>query len=178
MSATDDFDAFYAARAAPLARALFLRTGDLTRAQDCTQEAFMRAWLKWSSIESGADPVGWVRTVAWNLAVNDWRRRRRERVRDAGIQPLQTRTDAAHMAEVLTLRAALAQLPESQQTAIVLHYFEDMSIPDISTMTGIPAGTIKSSLHRARAALRAQLADQTDPHPQTSASAHIAKGDA
>jgi RNA polymerase sigma-70 factor, ECF subfamily len=167
----EEFDAFYAARAAPLVRLLYLRTGDLSRAQDCVQEAFARAWLRWGSLEAGPEPVGWVRTVAWNLAVSEWRSRRRERLRDdpqrwAGAAG--ESTPASPAAEVLAVRAELGKLPAGQQTAVVLHYFEDMSIHEIAVMTGQPAGTIKSNLHRARAALRTALSDddsaQDRPH--------------
>jgi len=163
-SAADDFDAFYAARAATLVRLLYLRTGDLTRAQDCVQEAFTQAWLKWSTLEAGPDPVAWVRTVAWNLAVNDWRSRRRERARDErmGYGVGSEAGNGVPVAEALAVREALRHPPGHQQTAIVLHYFEDLSIPEIAAMTGTPVGTIKSSLHRARISLRHQLEDN-DP---------------
>jgi RNA polymerase sigma-70 factor (ECF subfamily) len=156
--AADEFDAFYGARASTLVRAIYLRTGDMTRAQDCVQEAFTRAWLKWPTLQTGPDPVAWVRTVAWNLAVTDWRSRRRARGRDEQWR-VASAAQAPPVAEVIAVREALRHLPRHQQTAIILHYFEDMSIVEIAEMTGKPAGTIKSNLHRARLTLREQLGD-------------------
>ncbi|WP_216658507.1 sigma factor [Nocardioides sp. zg-1230] len=63
MSNSGSFDAFYAARAPRLVRNIYLRTGDATRAEDCVQEAFVRAWRRWDRLEND-DPVGWVTTVA------------------------------------------------------------------------------------------------------------------
>ena len=168
--AADEFDAFYGARAPTLVRMIYLRTGDLTRAQDCVQEAFTRAWLKWPTLQSGPDPVAWVRTVAWNLAVTDWRSRRRARARDEGWR-VEGAAQPLPIAEVVAVREALQDLPAHQQAAIILHYFEDLSIAEISAMTGKPTGTIKSNLHRARLALRAQLDDTTDPVPDTTTKA-------
>ena len=48
--------------------------GDLAEAQDCVQEAFARAWLRWDSLTDGrGDPVGWVKTTAYRLAISHWR---------------------------------------------------------------------------------------------------------
>jgi RNA polymerase sigma-70 factor, ECF subfamily len=73
-SAATDFDAIYAATAPRLVGQLYLLIGDLSEAQDCVQEAFARAWLRWDSLTDGrGDPVGWVKTTAYRLAVSHWR---------------------------------------------------------------------------------------------------------
>lgn len=159
----ESFDAFFAARAAPLVRVLFLRTGDMTRAQDCVQEAFVRAWLRWDALERGASPEAWVRRVAWNLAVSQWRSKLRELTR-AGFMFRDQGSDAVDpppVAEVLAVREAVRVLPGRYQTAIVLHYFENMSVEEIADMTHQPVGTVKSNLFRARAALRLALSEDS-----------------
>jgi RNA polymerase sigma-70 factor, ECF subfamily len=164
----EGFDAFYAARAAPLVRALYLRTGDLSRSQDCVQEAFTRAWLRWDALEAGPGPAAWVRTVAWNLAVSQWRSKTREIARSRRLFALEGRSETSPpppIAEVVALREALRGLPDAHQTAVVLHYFVDMSVQEIANMTGRPTGTVKSDLSRARLALREALAEDEVESP-------------
>ncbi|WP_331272468.1 sigma factor [Motilibacter aurantiacus] len=68
------FSAFYAATAPRMVQHLFLLTGDLSRAQECVQDAYAQAWRRWPHLQDG-DPAAWVRRVGWRLAVSDWRRR-------------------------------------------------------------------------------------------------------
>ena len=49
-------------------------TGNLADAQDLVQEAYARAWQRWSSVSTYDDPEAWVRTVAWRLAASKWRK--------------------------------------------------------------------------------------------------------
>ena len=53
----------------------FMLTGDLGTAQDLTQEAFLRTWVRWSRVAKYDDPLGWTRRVLYNLAVQQisWR---------------------------------------------------------------------------------------------------------
>jgi RNA polymerase sigma-70 factor (ECF subfamily) len=57
------------------------------------------------------------------------------------------------------VQRALAELPRRQREVVVLHYFVDLSIDDIATQLDIASGTVKTSLHRARAALAVALGD-------------------
>jgi RNA polymerase sigma-70 factor (ECF subfamily) len=68
------FDAFYAATAASLVRQLHAFTGDLAEAQDCVQEAYARAWQRWSVVSGYDVPAAWVRQVACRLATSRFRR--------------------------------------------------------------------------------------------------------
>lgn len=159
MGSSRDFDDFYAARSSMLVRNIYLSTGDLTRAQDCVQEAFIRAWARWDRLDSD-DPVAWVTTVAWRLAIKDWRRVTRElkafvRIGEAAdVEPPTT--------DVLSMRQALAGLPQNQRTVLVLFYFEDLSIQAIAEVLSIPQGTVKSHLSRGRDTLRSLFAADTE----------------
>jgi RNA polymerase sigma-70 factor (ECF subfamily) len=55
------------------------------------------------------------------------------------------------------LAAALATLPPRQRRAVILHYLADMSVREVAALEGVPDGTVKSWLHRARTALAALL---------------------
>ena len=74
-SAERDFDALYRAQAPRVVHLIYASTGDLTLAQDCTQEAYSRAWQRWSEVSTYDDPGAWVRTVARRLAISAWRKR-------------------------------------------------------------------------------------------------------
>lgn len=156
MSNSESFDAFYAARAPRLVRNIYLRTGDATRAEDSVQEAFVRAWRRWDRLEND-DPVGWVTTVAWRLAIRDWRRTLREAAARLGLEA-RSREHIRPPDELLHLHQALAKLTPAQRDVLVLHYFEDMPVWDVSALLGMPEGTVKSHLSRGRDALREALA--------------------
>ncbi|MFI6758723.1 SigE family RNA polymerase sigma factor [Micromonospora sp. NPDC050417] len=154
-----NFDAFYHAHFRSLTVHLCAYTGDLGQAQELVQEAFCRAFARWDKVVRYDDPVAWVRRVAWNLATSRWRRlrtaqnylrRQREEV-VPGPNP-----------DRVALTAALAQLPPKHRRAVVLHHLGDMSIAEIARQEGVAEGTVKSWLHRARAALAAELTDRKE----------------
>jgi RNA polymerase sigma-70 factor (ECF subfamily) len=71
-----EFDDLYHAHFRSLTVQLTAYCGDLSQAQDLVQEAFCRAFSRWSKVSRYDDPVAWVRRVAWNLATSRWRRLR------------------------------------------------------------------------------------------------------
>ena len=75
------FDAFYATTRDRLFRQLTVMTADPEQAQDALQEAYSRAWQRWTRVSRMDDPAAWVRTVAWRVAVSHHRSRRRPRAR-------------------------------------------------------------------------------------------------
>ncbi len=74
-----EFDEFYAGSFPRLVGQLYAMTGSFAEAQDCVQEAFVRAWQHRKELAVVASPEAWVRTCAWRLAVS--RRQRRCRTR-------------------------------------------------------------------------------------------------
>src|SRR5262245_3666771 len=152
---TRDFAEFYAATFHSLCAQLYVHTGDLTEAQDVVQEAFTRALPRWPRLAEYDDPAAWVRKVAWNLATSRWRRVRRVTSFSRSAEP----TVPSPTPDRVALQAALATLPERHRQAIILHYLADTSVADIAQLTGAAEGTVKSWLHRGRAALAARLGD-------------------
>lgn len=159
------FDALYQAHFADLAVQLYAYFGDRQEAQDVVQEAFCRALSRWSTVAGYDDPVAWVRRVAWNLAINRWRR---ARVALAALPRLR-RQARGHVEgpgpERVALLAALATLPPRQRRVVVLHYLADLPVAAIAEQEGVAAGTVKSWLHRARAALAARLGPEPGDVP-------------
>jgi RNA polymerase sigma-70 factor, ECF subfamily len=160
LTATElDFDQFYATHFAALGVQLYAYFGDRAEAQDIAQEAFCRAWQRWSQVSTYEDPVAWVRKVAWRLAISRWRRAKT-------ALAFVRRQREEHVPEVspdrVALAAALATLPAQQRRAVVLHYLAGMQVAEIATQEGVADGTVKSWLHRARGALAARLTEETD----------------
>lgn len=65
-----DFDEFYAATSQRLVRQFYAMCGDLGEAQDIAQEAYARAWQRWSTVSAYDSPEAWIRTVGIRLAIN------------------------------------------------------------------------------------------------------------
>ena len=148
------FDELYHAHVRSLTLQLTAYCGDFSQAQDLVQEAFCRAFARWGRVSEYDDPVAWVRRVAWNLATSRWRR-----LRTAQSWLLRQREE--HVPgpgpDRVALTAALATLPANQRRAVVLHYLADLTVTQIAQQEDVPEGTVKSWLHRGRAALAAQL---------------------
>jgi RNA polymerase sigma-70 factor, ECF subfamily len=153
----DEFDAFYNASSRRVLHQMYAMTGNLADAQECTQEAFARAWQRWKTVRQAASPEAWVRTVAWRIAASRWRKAKNSITAMArhGV-PEDT---APPSPDHVVLVTALRQIPEAQRRAIVLHHLFGMSVEEVSREVGAPTGTVKARLSRGRAALAELLTD-------------------
>ncbi|AVT34399.1 hypothetical protein C6361_12400 [Plantactinospora sp. BC1] len=134
-------------------------TTDLTEAQDVVQEAFARAIARPQGLADVDNPEAWLRTVAVNVVRRRWRRRQLLDTILLRDRPVARLVEAAPGPERTDLREALAGLPVSYREVIVLHYFADLPVEEISSVLGVPTGTVKSRLSRGRTALAARLGD-------------------
>jgi RNA polymerase sigma-70 factor (ECF subfamily) len=147
----DDFEAFYAATQRKLLRAVVAVTGDAQDAQDCLQEAYIRAAVRWKAVVRTDSPEAWVRRVALNLAFDGHRRRVvRRRVHAATRPPAPT--PGPDVASVDVVRA-VRSLPREEQEVIVRHHLLDMSVADTARELDRAEGTVKAQLVRARSRL-------------------------
>ncbi|WP_412541087.1 SigE family RNA polymerase sigma factor [Longispora sp. K20-0274] len=153
----NDFEALYAAHFHNLTVQLYAYAGDMGQAQELVQEAFCRAFSRWKQISTYDDPVAWVRKVAWNLATSRWRK---ARTAATFLRKHREQHVSAPSPDRVALAAALAKLPEKHRGAVVLHYLADMPVTEIALVLGAAEGTVKSWLHRGRAALATHLTEQ------------------
>lgn len=160
MSDPSEFDQFYLATAPRVLAHLYLITGNMCEAQDCTQEAYSRAWQRWDRLTGdGQDqPLAWVRSVGCRLAISSWRRAMAHTRALRRHGPIADAREPS--ADVIAVREALAKLSAGQRAVIVLHHFADLRVEDVATELRIPAGTVKARLSRGRAALAALLSDE------------------
>lgn len=137
--------------------------GDRARAEELTQDAFVRAWEKLGTFRGDAQFSTWLHRLAVNVVLNDRETegRRRER-HDEGIEDM----DAIASGDVrplpvpglsLDLEAAIAALPPGAKKVFVLHDVEGYTHEEIGEMLGVTSGGCKAQLHRARMLLRRML---------------------
>jgi len=132
-------------------------TADFGDAQELAQEAFLRAWQRWTRIRRYQDPAAWVAHVARNLALSRWRR---TRTAARGLWRMGAPDQSPGPGpESVALVRALQQIPAAQRRALVMHHMADMSVAAIAAEEGVAVGTIKARLSRGRAALAPLLAD-------------------
>jgi RNA polymerase sigma-70 factor (ECF subfamily) len=156
------FDDFFLFEYPRIVAALTLVTGDGDVARDAVDEACVRAWER---LRRGReiDSLGaWVRVVALNVARGRFRRRRSEALARERLASLAAPAGAYDRERALDTRRALASLPRRQREVVVLHYFLDLPVADIATQLDVSEGTVKTSLHRARAALARVLGDSDE----------------
>jgi RNA polymerase sigma-70 factor (ECF subfamily) len=153
-----DFDAFYTATVRRVVLYLYAVSSDRSDAQEVAQEAFARAWQYWPKVSRYDDPEAWVRTVAWRLMANRWRGLRRWFAAQGRLGPPVEAT-AGPSPDRVAVMAALQRLPKPQRQVIALHYLLDMPVADIAASIGVPAGTVKARLSRARTTLAGLLGE-------------------
>jgi RNA polymerase sigma-70 factor (ECF subfamily) len=156
----DGFDDLYQGSRRRLLGYVFALTGDLAEAQGVVQEAFVRAWQRWSTVRRHPNPEAWVRLVAGRLAVSRWRGRR-SRAR-AHVRYGPSAAVDGPGPDTVAMVDALRTLPEAQRVALALHYVLGYSVADIARETGVPVGTVKARMSRGRAALAVRLADDSE----------------
>ncbi|WP_299534509.1 RNA polymerase sigma factor [uncultured Streptomyces sp.] len=127
-------------------------------AHEIASEAFTRLWSRWSHVE---EPRGFLYVTAANLVRDHWRRLERERTTirrvttEAAVGPHAEQEDPS-------VRMLVQSLPERLRVPILLHYYADMPVREVSELTGRKEGTIKADLHAARELLRAHLRRSLD----------------
>lgn len=154
----DRLAALYDEHRIPLVRLALLLVDDLPTAEDVVHDAFARALGREVHPEAA---LGYVRTAVVNGARSTLRRRRTARDYVAPIGLAADPADAAVLAdEHREVLAALHRLPRRQREVLVLRYYAGLSEAEIATTTGISRGAVKSTAHRALAALERALATE------------------
>ncbi|MGE5211177.1 MAG: RNA polymerase sigma factor [Acidobacteriota bacterium] len=153
----DEFERFFLANYDAVLRVLVVTTGDRERATDATQEAFIRAYARWSKIRGYESPAGWVRRVALNASRDSYRSDRRRRRREETL-PAGTETSGADRFHAESAAYEMLQvLPDRQREVATLFYVDDRSVAEIAAILEVNEGTVKSHLSDARERLRSVI---------------------
>lgn len=140
--------------------ALCLRmAGNATRAQELTQDVFVRAWERLDSFRGESAVGSWLHRMAVNIVLQHARSDRRRQARVETVEDVTVFDVAGRSAPdaVLDLEAAIAGLPPGARAAFVLHEVEGFSHDEIASQLGVAAGTVRAQLHRARQLLMKAL---------------------
>ena len=134
---------------------------DAAEAEEVAQEAFLQAYRRLGSLRDPEKFRAWVARIALRLALNRRRARGRRLLRDTAWQAAQPATvempgtDRLWLARV---RAEIDRLPEKLRAVLLLSAVEGMEAAEVAALLEIPAGTVRSRLHRARKLLLEALA--------------------
>jgi len=143
-------------------------------ARDLVQETYLRAWQHWDEFQLGTNCKAWLFTILRNLYINYYRAQQRMPDIAPYHEQEEEDTPTATLLEAATpsvevdfyrnildddIMQALHALPESFRTIVILCDLEEFAYEDVARMLGIPVGTVRSRLHRARMRLAQLLRD-------------------
>lgn len=147
--------------------------GEVEEARDVAQEVFLQVYKRLGSFEGRSSLRTWIYRIAINQCHNRrrfWRRRRRDRERpldDAVLAPVRPGAggraaspydEALRRERARQVQAALLELRFEQRAVLVLREVEGLTCEEVAAALGVPEGTVKSRLSRAREAMRRKLA--------------------
>jgi RNA polymerase sigma-70 factor (ECF subfamily) len=159
----DDLDTVVALYQPRVFRFLLATLRDRDSAETLTQETFLRAWSARASFREDCSVATWLIRIALNLARDHtrtgrfrfWKHISTNAVDVADVAssvPNHEASAESHLIaqeRVKQIWETVANLSERQRTIFLLRFLEEMEIPEIATLTGLPLGTVKSHLYRA-----------------------------
>lgn len=161
------FERLYRAHVARIYALALRMTTDPDRAEDLTQDAFVRAWDRLSTFRGDSAFGTWLHRLTVNVVLGDLRAR--GRWQEEGLEDTEAdrqdpaedrrelRTPPDRPGDKVDLERAVAELPPRARTVLVLHDIEGYRHREIAELTGVTEGTSKAQLSRARRLLREAL---------------------
>jgi RNA polymerase sigma-70 factor (ECF subfamily) len=141
-----------------------LTRGDAALADDLSQETFVLAWRNLARFRFEARFSTWIYRIAFNAWQSELRKRR-EVTLDLDDESAASPDAVEEMPDVgarVDLERAMTALSEGERAAIAACYYADLSHEEAAEALGIPLGTVKTHVLRAKAKLRARLAPEED----------------
>jgi len=177
------FEQFVAESTASLLRTAYLVTGDSGHAEDLVQQSLFKIARRWSRVVSMESPQAYARRILINVAMDDSKRRSRDRAELAkqslSDRPLSSPWESefslgalAATDDRLELIRALGELAPRQRAVLVLRYFDDLTESEAAATLGCSIGTVKSTTSRALEKMRALV-----PHKSPGLSCSVRKGE-
>jgi RNA polymerase sigma-70 factor (ECF subfamily) len=155
------FDRVVAGHAPSVYRLCVALLRDPAQADDVAQDVLIRIWKALPGYDGRAALSTWIYAITRNRCLTAISRRRDHASLSepdiAAEAEAALPVAAAEDSPAELLRELVGALPERYRRAVTLYYFEDRSVPEVALMLGLPAGTVKTNLFRARESLLAQL---------------------
>jgi RNA polymerase sigma-70 factor (ECF subfamily) len=149
---TEAFEALLAAYQDRVFRLCYSMLGDRAQAEDAAQESFLRIWKSMDRYRGEAALGTWIFSITRNVCLTSiakWRV-------SAPIEEAERATPYVPDRERDMLRL-VKQLPENYRQVVMLFYMEERSYEEVARMLGLPVGTVKTHLHRARLELASMV---------------------
>lgn len=158
-----DFETLVEKHSAEIFAYLYRLTRDEAEAQDCLQEAFVRAYRAYARLERGANQRAWLYRIAGNAAFTHLKRRARERQRQTTL--METTADnaappgeAALRRETLAaLAAAVERLPAQQRAALILRHYQSLSYREVAAALQCSEAAARANVYQALHRLRTEF---------------------
>ncbi|MSU54414.1 MAG: RNA polymerase sigma factor [Candidatus Staskawiczbacteria bacterium] len=148
-------------------RFVYLKVSSQEAAEDITSKVFTKAWEVFKDQnENIKNQNAFLYRIAQNRVIDYYRERgRRQTISTDNLAPIaDDRTDihekAIFNADMVTVKAALANVKQEYQDIIIWHYLEDMPTEEIAMLLGKPAGTVRVMIHRGLEMLKEQLVQE------------------
>lgn len=136
--------------------------GDEELAADATHDVFLRAYEARNRYQEGKSVSTWLFTIAYNICRNHYRSNAYETQLSATLdaepiseEQIEVQLDAVALDDALA--QVLSELPPPLHQLFSLHYQEELTIPQVAEIVGIPEGTVKSRLHKTMNIIRKKL---------------------
>ncbi|MFR9798714.1 RNA polymerase sigma factor [Streptomyces sp. MS06] len=173
MSDPAHFEQFYATTFRQVVGHVYRITGDTHAAEECTQEAFSRAVVRWDRVGAYDAPCAWVRRVAHNLACTRMRQAKRARAALVRLGPPAAQPPVGEHSVLVV--AGMRALPLKYRQVLVLHHLLDLPVREVAERLGLPEATVKTRLARGRRHLADVLVHDDDP-PHTAVNRAAPRG--
>jgi RNA polymerase sigma factor (sigma-70 family) len=160
-AARGEFESVFRSAYTSVLRTVFVVLHDQGRAEEVTQDAFLRLYERWRGVVGIDHPEAWVRQVAVRLAIKQAKRNRTQLV-----VTLPDQSAAFDQRPDVDLARAVASLPAQQRAAVALFYLEDRPVDEVAQLLGVSTSTAKQHLHRARSRLAELLAETREEVPR------------
>ena len=157
----------------PLINYIHRSIDDYHRAEDLSQETFLRVFKSADRYQPTASFRSWLYTIATNLCRNEIRNRSRRNTyffedlveEDEDVYQTEIMQDTRYQPDILLekkeqrqmIRKALAQLPENQRVALTLVTYHDLRYEEVAEILGCSVGAVKALIHRARQKMKKLL---------------------
>ena len=150
----DEFERVFRSAYRAVFRTAYLVLQDRGRAEEITQDAFLRLYERWGGVVVFERPEAWVRRVAVRDAV---RRAKRERV--VPVVALVDSQPAGDRLPDVDLLRAVGGLPAQQRAAVALYYLEDLPVDQVAQLMQVAPATVRQHLFKARSQLAERLGE-------------------
>ncbi len=149
-------------------RTAYLITGSIPDSEDVVQDTFVKTYLHCKELKNDSGFKAWMMQILVRTAYKTGKRKGKEMPDEEIIAKADMRTERSSLDHVLVkeetriLSEAVHRLPIKQRTVVILFYYQEYSVREISRMLGLREGTVKSRLHVARERLRGILEQDMD----------------